>query len=164
MGKSKLEDKTAATTARSQAGSETFSPPAMFRNTSFCPSLKPARFSSTASNIFSRRTSKPVADRWAVPYTAELTSACTSNRKGRVPSSMALTAVPLKPSSCIGISISEGLDTCRSPFPVISKTASSEVDPKRFLMLRRMRYEPRFSPSNCSTTSTMCSRIFGPAM
>ena len=136
----------------------------MFRNTSFWPSLKPARRSSTASSMFRRRTSKPVALRCAVPYTADETSACTSKRKGRLPSSMADMAVPESPASCMGMSISEGLATSRRPDPVISKTASSEVEPKRFLMLRSTRYAPRFSPSNCSTTSTMCSRILGPAM
>ncbi len=72
----------------------------MFRNTSFWESLNPARRSSTARSMLSRRTSKPVALRCAVPYTADETSACTSNMKGRLPSSMALMAVPLRPASC----------------------------------------------------------------
>ena len=58
---------TAAITERSMAGSVTFSPPAMLRNTSFCARRKPTRFSSTASSMFSRRRSKPVAERWGVP-------------------------------------------------------------------------------------------------
>ena len=65
--KTKFEDRTAQTTAKSQAGSTIRSPPAMFRKTSFMFSLNPARFSRTASNILRRRTSKPVAERWAVP-------------------------------------------------------------------------------------------------
>ena len=139
MGMSKVEESTATITARSQAGSVMRRPPAIFRNTSFWPSLKPARRSSTARSIFRRRTSKPVALRCAVPYTADETSACTSKRKGRLPSSMADMAVPLSPASCMGMSISEGLATSRRPLPVISKTASSEVEPKRFLMLRSTR-------------------------
>ena len=42
-------------------------PPAMLRNTSFCASLKPTRFSSTARSMLRRRRSKPVADRCGVP-------------------------------------------------------------------------------------------------
>ena len=57
-------------------------------------------------------------------------------------------AVPLRPCSCIGISISDGLVTSRRPFPVISKTASSEVEPKRFLILLKSLYDPLSSPSN----------------
>ena len=41
---------------------------------------------------------------------------------------MAQTAVPLRPSSCRGMSISEGFTTSRRPVPVISKTAISEVE------------------------------------
>ena len=63
----KLEDRTAEMTARSQAGSLTLSPPAIFRKTSFWASLKPALRSRTARSIFSRRTSNPVAERCAVP-------------------------------------------------------------------------------------------------
>lgn len=81
-----------------------------------------------------------------------------------MPSNIEAIAVPLSPSSCIGMSISEGLLTSRSPLPVISNTASSEVDPNRFFILLSIRYDPRVSPSNWSTTSTMCSNSFGPAI
>ena len=67
MGVSTLDERTAAMTLRSMAMSVTRSPPAMLRKTSFCMSLKPTRFSSTASSMLSRRWSKPVADRWGVP-------------------------------------------------------------------------------------------------
>ena len=67
MGVSTLLDNTAAMTLKSIAGSVTRRPPAMLRNTSFAPNLKPTRFSSTANNIFRRRKSKPVADRCGVP-------------------------------------------------------------------------------------------------
>ena len=66
IAKSKLDESTAQITARSQAGSLTLMPPAMLRNTSLALSLKPARFSSTASSMFSLRMSNPVAERWAV--------------------------------------------------------------------------------------------------
>ena len=67
MGVSTLLDSTAAMTLRSMARSVTRRPPAMFMNTSFCISLKPTRFSRTASSMFRRRWSKPVAERWGVP-------------------------------------------------------------------------------------------------
>ena len=67
IGKSALEDKTAATTAKSIAGSSTRIPPAMFKNTSFAPNLKPHRFSITASNMFNLRKSNPVEERCGVP-------------------------------------------------------------------------------------------------
>ena len=61
------------------------------------------------------------------------------HEQGLSGTAIAAMAVPLSPCSCIGISISDGLATSRRPVPVISKTASSEVEPKRFLMLRRIR-------------------------
>ena len=67
MAVSTLLDSTAAITLRSMAGSVTRMPPAMFRKTSFCSSLKPTRFSSTASSMFRRRMSKPVVERCGVP-------------------------------------------------------------------------------------------------
>ena len=67
MAMSTLDDRMAEITARSMAGSLTLSPPAMFRKTCFCAILKPARYSSTASNILSRRMSKPVQERCGVP-------------------------------------------------------------------------------------------------
>ena len=91
---STFDDNMAHITARSIAGSETFSPPTLFRNTSFCANLKPTRFSSTASSMFIRLPSKPVTERWGVPYAAVLTSACTSMKNGRMPSTVTPMAVP----------------------------------------------------------------------
>ena len=51
-GMSSFDDKIAATTAKSIAGSSIDNPPVMFKKTSFAPSLKPARFSKTANIIF----------------------------------------------------------------------------------------------------------------
>ena len=62
-GRSKLEERTATATARSQAGSDTLSPPAMLRKTSFAPRRKPALFSRTARSMLSLRVSNPVAER-----------------------------------------------------------------------------------------------------
>jgi hypothetical protein len=111
---------TAHTTARSIAGSSTRKPPARFRNTSFCPSRKPQRFSITASNMFKRRRSKPVELRCGVPYTAVLTKACTSINKGRMPSMVAATTTPLGRSSRRPSSTWLGSSTSASPLPCIS--------------------------------------------
>ena len=64
---STLLESTAAITLRSVARSVTRKPPAMFRKTSFCINLNPTRFSSTASNMFNLRWSKPVLLRCGVP-------------------------------------------------------------------------------------------------
>ena len=112
---SMLEERIALITARSMAGSFTFSPPAILRNTSFCASLKPTRFSSTANSIFIRRRSNPVAERCGLPYTAELTNACVSIKNGRTPSMAEAIATPLIPSWSCERSSSDGLLTCRSP-------------------------------------------------
>ena len=61
--------------------------------------------------------------------------------KGLEPSTMLPTATPLSVLSCMGVRISDGFSTSLRPEPVISKMASSSVEPKRFLMLRRMRCE-----------------------
>ena len=42
-------------------------PPAKFKKTSFWYIFRPIRFSSTASSMFSRRESNPVAERCGVP-------------------------------------------------------------------------------------------------
>ena len=115
MAVSTLLESTAAMTLRSMAKSVTRSPPAMLMNTSFCMSLKPTRFSSTASNMLRRRWSKPVAVRCGVPYAADETKACVSTKKGRTPSMAAEMATPERPSwSCVS-SNSEGLETGRRP-------------------------------------------------
>ena len=67
MAISALDDSTAATTAKSIAGSSTFIPPAIFKKTSFAPNLKPQRFSITAKSMLRRLASNPVDDRWGVP-------------------------------------------------------------------------------------------------
>ncbi len=95
---SKLEDSTALITERSIPGSFILSPPAMFKKTSFCANLNPARFSKTANSIFILRISNPVADRCGLPYAAELTKDCVSIKKGRTPSMVAEIVAPLSSS------------------------------------------------------------------
>ena len=63
MAMSTFEERMAQITPRSIAGSSTLIPPAIFKKTSFAPSLKPQRFSKTAKSIESLRKSKPVAER-----------------------------------------------------------------------------------------------------
>ena len=53
-GLHEFEDKIAATTAKSIAGSSTEIPPVTFKKTSLAPSLKPALFSKTARIMLSR--------------------------------------------------------------------------------------------------------------
>ena len=115
MTVSMLLERMALMTARSIAGSFTFNPPAILRNTSFCASLKPTRFSNTASSIFMRRMSNPVAERCGLPYTALLTNACVSMRNGLMPSIAEAMAMPLIPSWSWLSSSSDGLLTCRNP-------------------------------------------------
>ena len=50
-----------------------------------------------------------------------------------------------------------------SPRSAISNTPTSSVDPYRFFVARSRRSPPVRSPSTDSTTSTRCSRVFGPA-
>ena len=119
-GMSSLEDKIAATTAKSIAGSSTEIPPVTFKKTSLAPNRKPARFSKTARIMFNRLALYPVVLRCGVPYTAVLTKACISSIKGRMPSRVVAIAVPDNSSSLCEIKISEGLDTSRKPLPNIS--------------------------------------------
>ena len=115
-----LLDRMALMTDRSMAGSFTFNPPAIFKKTSFCASLNPTRFSSTARSMFIRRKSNPVAERCGFPYTAELTKACVSIKKGRTPSMAEAIATPLIPSWSWLSNSSDGLLTWRNPFWRIS--------------------------------------------
>ena len=98
MGVSTFDDSTAAMTERSMARSVTLNPPAILMKTSFCMSLNPTRFSRTANSMFSRRWSKPVAERCGVPYAADETSACVSTKNGLTPSMALLMAIPERPS------------------------------------------------------------------
>ena len=65
--KADLADAIAARTPRSDAGSSTVIPPAMFTNTSSPIRFRPARFSRTASSSERRCWSMPLAVRRAVP-------------------------------------------------------------------------------------------------
>jgi hypothetical protein len=80
----------------------------------------------------------PVATRRGIARSLCPTSACTSSNSGRVPSSAQATAAPASPS-CVRPKTSEGSGTPTRPAPVISKTPTSFVEPKRFFTARRMR-------------------------
>ena len=56
-----------------------------------------------------------------------------------------------------------GSATSIRPSAVISKTPTSSVEPKRFLLARSRRRPEKRSPSSVSTTSTRCSSVLGPA-
>ena len=92
----------------------------------------------TATIIASRFGSTPVATRRGIARSLGATSAWISSRIGRVPSSAQATAAPTSPSAPRPNS-SEGSGTPTSPVPVISKTPSSFVEPKRFFVARRTR-------------------------
>ncbi len=49
------------------------------------------------------------------------------------------------------------------PVCTISKTPTSSVAPKRFLVVLKSLKVPNFSPSKYKTVSTICSKVFGPA-
>ena len=101
----------------------------------------------------------PRAAAW--PARCGCTSACTSTRKQRVPSTATCTAAPAAgpPSPR---NRPRGRRRRAGRRPVISKTPSSLVDPKRFLAARSVRKKRWRSPSNWSTVSTMCSSTRGP--
>src|SRR5947209_1045201 len=139
-------------------------PPATFKYTSWPESLTPQWASSTASTTESRLGSQPTTARLGVPSEVGATSACNSTNTGRVPSMPANTAVPGLPRSRSDRNSSDGLETSRSPSPVISNTPISSVGPNRFFTARRMRNCCEPSPSNDNTASTMCSTTRGPAI
>ena len=93
---------------------------------------------STATIIASRFGSTPVATRRGIARSVGATSAWISSRIGRVPSSAQATAAPISPST-VRPKSSDGSGTPTSPAPVISKTPSSFVEPKRFFAARRTR-------------------------
>ncbi len=113
--------------------------------------------------IARRLRSKPFVTRRGMASSLRLTSACTSTRKQRVPSTATWTAAPTD-GSCSLRKSRDGSATPTRPEPVISKMPSSSVEPKRFLAARRVRKKRCRSPSNWSTVSTMCSRTRGPAI
>ena len=58
----------------------------------------------------------------------------------------------------------EGSEISVRPSFVISKTPISFVEPNRFLIDLSNLHELIGSPSICNTTSTICSKILGPAI
>ena len=114
-------------------------PPATLTNTSAPPSGSPACRASTATIIASRFGSTPVATRRGIARSVGATSAWISISSGRVPSSTHVTAAPTSPGSLRPKS-ADGSGTPTRPVPVISKTASSFVEPNRFLVARSTRW------------------------
>ena len=153
----------ARATARSAAGSSRRMPPAILTKMSAEAKAIWACRLNTATIIASRLRSKPVATRRGRASSLALTSAWTSTKKQRDPS----TATKAHEPGCASPSARnkrEGSDTPLRPCSVISKTPTSFVDPKRFFTARSTRKNRLRSPSNCSTVSTMCSSTRGPAM
>src|SRR5881396_688722 len=143
----RAEEATAATTARSAAGSSTRSPPATFRNTSWSWSGSRMRFSSTASRSATRPGSRPMAVRRGMASPECDTRAWISTRSGRLPSSVASTAEPGAPTGRSARKAADGFGTSASPPSPISNTATSLVEPKRFLTARSTRSACAPSPS-----------------
>ena len=87
--------------------------------------------SSTASSIASRPDSMPAADRRGRRRGAATTSACTSTRNGRAPSSTAATAEPGTPGRRSTRKRADASGTSTRPRSVISNSPSSSVLPNR---------------------------------
>src|SRR5262249_14570602 len=154
---------TAQAIPRSIAGSPRRTPPATLTNTSRTRASTPARSARTARSRDTRLTSTPVVVRRPTPAEGGATSACTSHRNGRVPSALATTTDPAAPTGRSARKSSDGFSPSTSPDGRIANTPISDVAPKRFFALRRMRWSWAPSPSNWSTTSTTCSSVLGPA-
>ena len=98
----------------------------------------PAWRCSTASSMASRSRSSPTESRRGLGP-PESTSACTSTRSGRVPSSVTSTQLPGTGSPWVARKIALGFETPFSPRSVIAKTPISLTAPKRFLNARTRR-------------------------
>ena len=147
-GRLRNDEATAAATPRSAAGSATSRPPATLTNTSSPRSCSPTRFSSTA-----------MQQRGAVGVEADGHAARVAERRRARPgpgSPRAWDASPRRwppppspasrPAARTGTARTGWGPACR-PVPVISKTPSSEIAPKRFFTARTMRWCWCFSPS-----------------
>ena len=93
-GVSRCAEAIASATARSAAGSSMRIPPAIVTKMSEDDNLSPACLPRTATSIARRLRSKPTATRRGMASSVWLTSAWTSTRKQRVPSTATCTAEP----------------------------------------------------------------------
>ena len=108
-GRPRTLDATAATTARSAAGSATRRPPATFRNTSWSYSCMRHRFSRTASSNATLPGSAPMAVRRGMASPERDTKAWISTSTGRLPSSVASTAEPGAPAGRSARNAADGI-------------------------------------------------------
>ena len=96
-------------------------------------------------------------------YALSHTSAWISTLSAREPSIVIVIAEPLVALPRVKNLPATSLALI-SPFSLISKIPTSLVEPNRFLNPRSIRSSRLESPSKYSTTSTMCSKIRGPAI
>jgi hypothetical protein len=66
-------------------------------------------------------------------------------------------------SFSLEINSSPGFLISSNPFPVILKSAISQVEPNLFFKLLKILTSSYLSPSKNKTVSTKCSKVFGPA-
>ena len=90
------------------------------------------------------------------------TSACTSTKSGRVPSTVGIITLPMS-SSLSGKNNLDASGTSARPESRISNRPISLVAPKRFLIALKTLRSAVCSPSKNKTVSTICSRTRGPA-
>ena len=147
-GRPRTLDATAATTARSAAGSSTRRPPATFRNTSWSCSCMRRRFSSTASS--SADAAGIDADRRsAAAWPARSATRAPGSRPARAGCPRASPARPsrARPRGARRGTPPTGSAPRRARAPPISKTPTSLVEPKRFFTARSTRSACAPSPS-----------------
>ena len=111
-----------------------------------------------------RAPSRPDVTRRGMSSTDGPTSVWTSATSGRGPSRVTVTHVPGTGTLRWDRNSPLGSGSPISPYSPRSKQPTSSVGPYRFFTARTMRSWECRSPSKCSTTSTMCSRVRGPAM
>ena len=123
----------------------------------------PIFFSSTASIIFKREFSTPIAVLRANPILVGDVSACTSSTRGLVPSYTAVTADPSLSLSISSSRVPERFSISTSPDSAISKAPISLVVPNLFFWALNILSSWLLSPAKLRTQSTICSSILGPA-
>ena len=110
-----------------------------------------------------REPSSPEVARRGISSAEGPTSACTSAGSGLRPSSVTVTQVPGTGSRCWERKRPLGSASPIRPYSPRSKQPTSSVGPNLFFTARTIRSCECRSPSKCSTTSTRCSSVRGPA-
>ena len=127
--------------------------------------FSPSRFSIIAISKDILLWSNPADIRRGIPIEEDdVTSAWTSTKSGLLPSMLEIMIEPGESAGRSDKKMSDGFSTPTRPSGSISKTPISGVEPKRFFIALKIRYECPFSPSKYITVSTMCSSDFGPAI